>query len=86
MSEDLVCKEFVELVTEYLEEEMTPELRARVERHLEACGDCREYLEQVRATIRTARSSGRASLPPEEREKLLRLFREWAVAAPAGNG
>ena len=50
MSADLPCRELVELVTDYLEDRVPPELRARIEEHLTVCAGCRTYLEQIRST------------------------------------
>ena len=51
-AEELSCQELVELVTDYLEGAMSPEERERFEEHLDACGNCRRYLAQMRQTIR----------------------------------
>ncbi len=47
----LACREVVELVSDYLEDALTPTRRARVEAHLDTCPDCTAYLAQLRATI-----------------------------------
>ena len=47
----LVCKDVVELVTEYLSEALSPEDRARLEQHLLVCPPCTAYLGQVKTTI-----------------------------------
>ena len=76
-SEELTCKELVELVTEYLEESLPPRVRAQFEEHLAVCPGCTTYLEQMRQTIRAMGQLTEASLEPETREKLLALFRNW---------
>jgi anti-sigma factor RsiW len=48
----LPCIEVVELVSDYLDGELDPELRRRVEEHLALCPPCRLYVEQVRDTVR----------------------------------
>ena len=76
-SEGLTCRELVELVTEYLEETLSPGVRAQFEEHLAACPGCAAYLEQMRQTIRAMGELTEDSLEPETREKLLALFRNW---------
>lgn len=76
-SEDLTCKELVELVTEYLEDSLPPRLRAQFEEHLAVCPGCTTYLEQMRQTIRAMGELTEDSLEPETLEKLLALFRNW---------
>ena len=41
---DLVCRQAVELVTDYLEGTLSGRARRRFEAHLAACPHCTEYL------------------------------------------
>lgn len=77
ISEDLTCKELVELVTEYLEGGLAPGERDRFEQHLVLCDGCAWYLEQMRTTIRLAGSLTEESIPGEAEERLLAIFRDW---------
>ena len=57
---DLVCRQAVELVTDYLEGSLSARARRRFEAHLAACPHCTEYLAQMRQTISlTGRSNPR---------------------------
>jgi predicted anti-sigma-YlaC factor YlaD len=47
----LTCQEVVELVTEYLENALLPEMRKRLEEHVAECPGCAAYIEQVRLTV-----------------------------------
>ena len=76
-TDDLSCRELVELVTEYLEGRLPAEEHARFERHLDDCAGCRVYLEQMRQTIRALGHLGEDSVQPAARNRLLRLFRDW---------
>jgi anti-sigma factor RsiW len=81
---DLLCVEFVEAVTDYLEGAMAPRDRARFESHLRACPGCARYLGQIRITIELA---GRLTaddvdaLGPRARDELLAAFREYRAGA-----
>ena len=77
ISEDLTCKELVELVTEYLEGALPPEDRDRFEQHLVLCDGCGRYLEQMRTTIAMAGELTEESIPPAAQERLLAIFRDW---------
>jgi anti-sigma factor RsiW len=77
ISEDLTCQQLVELVTDYLDGEMSPEDRDRFEQHLVLCDGCAWYLEQMRTTIALAGSLTEESIPPETQERLLTVFRDW---------
>jgi anti-sigma factor RsiW len=74
---EMPCNELVELVTEYLEDRLSPRDRARFEAHLAACEACRTYLEQFRRTIKVLGRLPEDSLSPQARETLLRAFRDW---------
>jgi MFS family permease len=49
--EELACQELVELVTDYLDGVLPPELKDSVQQHLDGCGGCTEYVRQIRLTI-----------------------------------
>ena len=72
----LVCREFVELVTAYLEDTLPEGERARMDAHLAECEGCSAYLEDMRRLVGTLRETPEP--PPDEatREALLRAFRE----------
>ncbi|HEV8603589.1 MAG TPA: zf-HC2 domain-containing protein [Gaiellaceae bacterium] len=75
--EQLSCQELVELVTDYLEEALPPEDRARFEAHLEPCEGCTTYLDQMRTTIELVGRLTPEHLDPEAEAVLLRAFRDW---------
>ncbi len=76
-TEALSCQELVELVTDYLEGALDSAERARFEHHLEECGNCQLYLDQMRATIELTGSLQPESISPEAEETLLGAFRDW---------
>jgi anti-sigma factor RsiW len=75
---EMPCRELVELVTDYLEDRLSPIDRARFEAHLTECEACRTYLEQFRQTIRVLGRLPEESLSPEAREALVTAFRGWS--------
>ena len=48
----LVCRELVELVTDYLDGALSRGGRTRFEAHLAGCPHCTLYIEQFRETVR----------------------------------
>ena len=76
-SVELTCREFVELVTDFLEDALPPLERARFEAHLLDCDDCPVYLEQMRQTIRAVGALAEERIAPAARDELLRRFRDW---------
>jgi predicted anti-sigma-YlaC factor YlaD len=77
---ELTCQELVELVTDYLEGALSAAQRARFEEHLSMCTGCRNYLAQMRQTIRLAGKLSEESIAPQAREDLLGVFRNWKKA------
>lgn len=74
---ELPCRDFVELVTDYLEGALSPGERLRFEEHLAACPGCDTYLEQLRQTIAMLGTLPAEAIPAEARRELLRLYRGW---------
>ena len=83
MTEEMVCKELVELVTEYLEGALSPVDRARFEEHLGACAKCRTFVAQLQETtvlVGAALTEDALDREPELRDELLLAFRDWKLA------
>lgn len=72
---EMPCRELVEVVTDYLENRLSPSDRTRFEAHLAQCEACRMYLEQFRQTIRALGRLPEESLSSEARAALLAAFR-----------
>ena len=74
---ELVCREAVELVTDYLEGALGAPERARLEAHLAACPHCAEYLAQMRRTLDVLGRLDPEALEPEVRDEMVALYRRW---------
>jgi len=78
---ELVCREIVELVTEYLGGGLSPGDRARFEDHLATCPPCTAYLAQMRTTLELAAELGSAApgaaASDEVAAHLEDIFRRW---------
>jgi len=72
----LSCREVVELVTDYLEGALAPDVRAALEEHISVCDPCRAYIAQVRTTTRLAGLTRELEERPD-RDALLAAFREF---------
>jgi MFS family permease len=48
---EFACQQLVELVTDYLDGVLPPDLKAKVLRHLDGCDGCTEYVRQIRLTF-----------------------------------
>ena len=73
---EIICREFVELITEYLEGALPTETADLVEQHLVMCDWCRDYLGQLDATVDAVRHLEPEPPPKEMLESLLVAFRQ----------
>lgn len=78
--EPMDCDELVELVTDYLEGVLAPEIRTRFDTHLGECDGCQNYLEQFRTTISALGRVSADQLDPEFRQRLIDTFSDWNTA------
>lgn len=51
LPDEVICREVVEMVTDYFEGALPPRKLAQVEEHLVLCDECLAYIEQMQATI-----------------------------------
>ena len=79
---DLVCRQAVELVTDYLEGALSRRDRRRLEAHLRDCPNCTAYLEQIRLTIRLSGAVEPEQLSAAARADLTELYRRWRADGP----
>jgi len=70
------CQEIVELVTDYLEGVLDPDMTAEVEAHLALCDGCDIYVEQMRATIRALGEVPVTTLSEAAQAELVQAFRD----------
>jgi predicted anti-sigma-YlaC factor YlaD len=76
----LTCRELVELVTDYLEGAMTPDLQARFEEHIMTCAPCQAHLDQMKQTIEVVGRIPEESVAPAAEHDLVEAFRDWKKA------
>ncbi len=75
----LVCRDLVELVTDYLEGALLPAVHAAVDEHLRGCPGCLAYLTQMRATVDALRATQPPPVDPEFCARLAAAFRTWSA-------
>jgi anti-sigma factor RsiW len=75
---ELVCREVVELVTEYLAGTLAAADRVRFDQHLSTCPPCTAYLAEVRTMLSLAAELGSAAPPDDDVARQLGdVFRRW---------
>jgi anti-sigma factor RsiW len=73
----VTCREVVELMSAYLEGNLSVGDRARFEAHLTGCDGCTAYLAQLRTTLRVLGTLPDEPMPEPLKAELLRAFRDW---------
>jgi anti-sigma factor RsiW len=71
----ITCKEFVELVTAYLDGVLAGADRTRFECHGEVCPGCHAYLQQFRLTVDALSSASPEAVEPANLDELVRTFK-----------
>jgi anti-sigma factor RsiW len=77
LNRDLVCRQAVALVTDYLDDSLPRRQRRRFEVHLRNCPNCSRYLAQIRLTIDTVGHVEPETLDPEVKNDLINLYRRF---------
>ena len=84
LARELSCAQIVELVTAYLEDDLSSGERKRFEAHLAGCEGCTTYVEQMRRTVELTGRLRVDDVPREAEEALLRALRRCTCrAAPS---
>jgi anti-sigma factor RsiW len=74
---ELVCRQAIELMSDYLDGSLSRRDLRRLERHLAACDACAGYLDQLRVVIATTGAVGPHDLDDDTVEGLVDLFRRY---------
>ena len=76
---DMACKDFVELITAYLDGALPDHARTRVDQHLDTCDGCQNVLAQWRTIIALAGRLTEADVDNTDeitRDRLVSMLRE----------
>lgn len=74
---ELVCRDAVALMTDYLDGVLAPAERARLEGHLAGCPHCSAYLDQLRTTRDALARIEPDDVDPQVMDELVDLYRRW---------
>jgi anti-sigma factor RsiW len=76
----MTCRQVVELMTDYLEGNLSARDRARFEEHIAGCDGCRAYLAQLRTTRDVVGRIADEPMPASVERELIEAFRNWRRA------
>ena len=72
----MTCRDVIEVLADYLDEVLTPEVVASLERHLAGCEPCRAYLATYRRTRALGAQAARVEMPDEMKARLRQFLLE----------
>jgi mycothiol system anti-sigma-R factor len=69
------CKDLLEELSEYLDEELTPEQRVELEEHLAECRPCKVVADTSRSTVKIVTGCRSFELPPKMSARIMAKIR-----------
>jgi anti-sigma factor RsiW len=70
----LTCKDFLNELSDYLDEAIDAELRAKLESHITECPNCWVIADTTRKTIKIYKGMESSPIPPDVESRLLRAL------------
>jgi anti-sigma factor RsiW len=67
----LTCKDFLSELSDYLDESIDAELRAKLERHMSECPNCWVIADTTRRTIQIYKGMDPQPIPPDVQSRLM---------------
>jgi anti-sigma factor RsiW len=80
----ITCRELVECLCDYVSNELPPERRDHVDKHLQTCPACRAYLQSYLVVIKLTSLLPAAPPPPALAQKLSAALAHQQRPAPGG--
>jgi anti-sigma factor RsiW len=72
----MMCRELIEIIDDYLDGALAPDVVQELERHLEECAPCRAYIATYRRTRQIGAAAARVDMPQEMKARLRRFLAE----------
>ena len=72
----MTCRDVIDVLSEYLDQVLTPEEAISLERHLVGCEPCRAYLATYRRTRALGAQAARVEMPDEMKARLRQFLLE----------
>lgn len=70
----ITCRELIDFIASYRDNELTPDQRVEFERHLSVCPSCVAYLETYEQTIAMAKTAGNEPVSEDVPESLVQAI------------
>ena len=76
----LTCKQFLQELSDYLDENVDPEVRARLEKHISECPNCYVICDTTKKTIRIYQGMDPHPIPQEVEARLIAALEKKMAA------
>ena len=76
----LTCKDFLSELSDYLDETIDADTRAKLERHITECPNCWVIADTTRRTIRIYKGMEPHPIPPEVESRLMQALEKKMAA------
>ena len=76
----LTCKDFLHELSDYLDENIDAELRAKLEKHITECPNCWVIADTTRKTIRIYKGIDPYPIPAEVEDRLMKALEKKMAA------
>jgi anti-sigma factor RsiW len=76
----LTCKDFLRELSDYLDESLDVELRAKIEKHITECPNCWVIADTTRKTIQIYKGTEPHPIPGDVQDRLMRALEKKMAA------
>jgi len=76
----LTCKDFLSELSDYLDEKIDAELRAKLESHITECPNCWVIADTTRKTIQIYKGMEPCPIPPDVESRLMKALEKKMAA------
>jgi anti-sigma factor RsiW len=78
------CQEVLAALSEYVDGELDPSLKAFFEEHIKGCGPCEVVIDNIRQTVTLYKCGQSVEVPPAFHERLRDVLRaQWKAKFPS---
>jgi len=79
------CHEAIDVLADYLDAALTPDVLTMLETHLQICAPCRAYLATYKRAAELAAKANRVEMPAEIRQRLSEFLSGSRLSEPDTN-
>jgi anti-sigma factor (TIGR02949 family) len=79
----LTCKEFVDGISDFIDDDIAPELREKLQKHISECPNCWVVYDTTKKTIQVFKGMDAQPLPDDVRSRLMRAVEKRIAADQA---